>query len=89
MSRTSNDTAPTVAAAVALAKEEILQDIADGIVAATINCFSDLHDHVDANMYGGLGDCEHEWSTDDAFCDFANAVQAALDAWLQARGGEA
>jgi len=80
-----NDVGPTVEAAVALGKREILIDISRGTVPDSIDCFGDLHDYVDANMYGGLGECEHEWPTEDAFCDFANAVQDALHAWLQAR----
>lgn len=82
-----NDTGPTVEAAVALGKSEILQDIADGTVPVTIDCFGDLHDYVDANMYGGLGECEYEWPTEDGFCDYGNAIQDALDAWLKKRAG--
>lgn len=37
-------------------KAEIVKDMADGRVPAYINNFGDLHDHVDANEYGGM--CE-------------------------------
>lgn len=82
-----NDIGPTVEAAVALGKSQILADIASGTVPSSIDNFGDLHDYVDANMYGGLGECEYEWETEDGFCDYGNALQDALNAWLQERAG--
>lgn len=66
-----------VDASVVTAKFEIRSDIVSGRFKATdIECFADLHDHVDANMYGNL---------DSNDLDHANAVQDKLDAWI--RGG--
>jgi hypothetical protein len=66
--------------AVERSKCEILEDIAAGRVSADVASFSELHDYVDANEYGGLCD-------DDAYgdfdLDFAVAVQDAVDAWLK------
>ena len=42
--------------AVARSKREIIADIASGRVPATVKTFSELHDYVDANEYGGLCD---------------------------------
>jgi hypothetical protein len=80
----------TTALAIIRGKAEIEEDIETGVVVETnvtgITRFADLHDHVDANEYGGL--------TEDAFSaafpapgDFieaANAVQNALDEWIRA-----
>ena len=40
--------------AIERSKLEILQDIASGVVPGTVSSFSELHDYVDANEYGGL-----------------------------------
>lgn len=88
----ATDPAARLAEIVALAKEEILADIAEGIVPDTVGTFGELHDHVDANCYGGL--CDEGATTD--FVDFvgeptpadpharANYIQDLLDSWLQA-----
>jgi hypothetical protein len=79
------------------AKREVLSDIADGTVPATVASFSELHDYVDANYYGGAfedGEAMHSVcnssDADDTFgsgcdrcCDFWNDVQNAVDAWLK------
>lgn len=77
------DTAPTNAAIVALIKAQIRDDIADGLVPATVTRFADLHDHVDANTYGDPLVIQREQSGDD-WHDVANAVHADVDAWLRA-----
>jgi hypothetical protein len=63
--------------AVAEAKLEILNDIANGTVAADVKDFSDLHEYVDANGYGGFFERRSNWYTEDI-----EAVQSDLDAWL-------
>ena len=40
-------------------KHEILADVKLGKVPATVKAFSELHDYVDANEYGGF--CEEEF----------------------------
>ena len=70
-----------------LAKAEILKDMANGVVPATVDNFSDLHDFVDANMYGGV--CDEGFS--DLFSDasmwnmFIDVMQDNLDVWLWER----
>lgn len=65
------------------AQREILQDVREGIVPATVSCFSDLHDHVDANKYGGFTEdgyqISHEW-------EFECYVQHNLSIWIQGGG---
>lgn len=92
----STTTAPTVEQTVARAKREILEDIGvavshDGrVMPATVSTFSELHDYVDANTYGGMCDDEivDSFGTDDAgndaWTDHCNAVTDALDEWLRA-----
>lgn len=80
----------TVAEVVALTKREILEDIRDGTVPATVKTFSELHDYVDANCYGGLCDSDlmDELAGDDGvsmdrIIDFANEVQGIIDQWIK------
>jgi hypothetical protein len=62
------------------AKREILYDVEVGIVPATCASFSELHDYVDANGYGGAFECDF----DPTETDFWNAVQDAVDLWIKA-----
>ena len=87
--------------AIERSKAEILEDMSNGIVPTTVSSFSELHDYVDANEYGGL--CSDAWfclpeHADDLTVE-ANggwllhfehsvAVQDAVDAWLQERNPE-
>ena len=63
-------------------KSEILRDVADGTIPATCASYSQLHDYVDANGYGGA--FEHDFDNEET--DFWNAVQDAVDAWIKAGG---
>lgn len=61
-------------------KAEVLADIAAGVVPASVSSYAELHDHVDANGYGGAFEAPipaDGW----AFWDDA---QCAVDAWLKA-----
>lgn len=77
-----------IALAVARGKQEIAGDVAAGVVPATVATFSELHDYVDANEYGGLCDdgwleyADGEWTPETEAG--ANAVQDALHHWLVA-----
>lgn len=62
-------------------KREILDDIADGVLPADVGSFTDLHDHTDANVYGGLCDENADVSTED----LAEHIQPRVDAWLRDR----
>ena len=72
-----------IAEAVRVGKEEILSDARNRFVSANVTTFSELHDFVDANEYGGLCAEDSVWSIEDA-----SAVQDALNEWLQAGGLE-
>lgn len=65
---------------IARSKSEILADIADGTVPATVATFSELHDYVDANCYGGLCDDECPPEVWDAGAE----IQEAVHQWLVA-----
>jgi hypothetical protein len=71
------------------AKDEIAGDVGAGRVPLTVSSFSQLHDHVDANGYGGAFDWparpseERDDGYQQAFVDFWNAVQGRVDEWLR------
>jgi hypothetical protein len=46
-------TTPTLEQTVERMKTEVISDILTGDVPSDVTSFSDLHDHVDANYYGG------------------------------------
>lgn len=70
---------------VARGKREILQDIADGTVPATVTDFAQLHDYVDANYYGGAFESWTEGRpAEDEWVGFWNRVQEELHCWLKA-----
>lgn len=84
-----------IARAIELGKRQIQQEIAAGRIPPTVTDFARLHDFVDANEFGGLCEDDGEWNRlfprtstaeDDAFCEAANRVQAALGQWLTASG---
>lgn len=62
-------------------KAEILADIESGRVPPTVSTFSELHDYVDANEYGGMCDpTQHASWSNESVC----AVQDIVHAWLVA-----
>lgn len=61
-------------------KEEILADVAGGKVPVSVGSFGELHDHMDANEYGGFCDGAN------ASLEFMNAAQSEIDAWIKAGG---
>lgn len=79
-------------------KAEILADVASGVVPASVASFSELHDYVDANLYGGTEALLEALDADApdtdeghsaalvAFCDLANPAIDAVDAWIKAGG---
>jgi hypothetical protein len=76
-------------------KTEILEDIARGYLPRmeSLSSFSDLHDYVDANEYGGFCDedvtdeltREFDDSTDAlyALLNFMNQAQGEVDSWIR------
>lgn len=65
------------------AKAEILTDIKNGVVPNTVASFSELHDYVDANEYGGFTDNRYRPSKGMVF---ENKVQNELDKWIKNGG---
>jgi hypothetical protein len=82
---------------VELMKAEIRADMDAGLVPFRCNSFSVLHDHVDANEYGGFCvDIQYEkmvayfGGLDDGgmpqgMVDYINKCQNLVDAWLKDR----
>ena len=75
---------------IAQIKREVLEDIRERKVPVDVRSFSELHDYVDANEYGGFCDPEspnHDLDAGkDEDADYVNDVQDAIHGWL-ARGG--
>jgi hypothetical protein len=70
-----------MAALIARVKAEIAADITRGVVPATVVSFSELHDYVDANTYGGLCD---DGDNADVTTDELIVMQDAVHEWLAA-----
>lgn len=71
------------------AKGEILHDIGARVYRAeAIQCFSDLHDYVDANEYGGATDDGNINNVSITGIAFWAEVQDALNTWLVERNHE-
>lgn len=79
-------------------KTEILADITAGIVPRSVTTFSELHDYVDANCYGGSESLLDELDaaapdTDEghtaalnALCDLMNPTMEIINDWLKSDG---
>lgn len=74
-------------------KQEIVFDVARSIVPATVGSFAELHDYVDANLYGGteelLDSLTKEYGGQEAMnrhCDIMNPIMDAVDAWIKSGG---
>jgi hypothetical protein len=80
--RAPDFSAVEVHAVVERSKKEILAHVAAGIVPRTCASFSELHDYVDANGYGGA----FERPFDNSETDFWNAVQDTVDRWIKQGG---
>lgn len=77
---------------------EILYDASTGTIPRTVRSFSELHDYVDANCYGGSEKLLNELDaavpdTDEghtealnALCDLMNPAIEKVDAWLKGGG---
>lgn len=63
------------------ARDQISGDINAGHVPANVGSFSELHDHVDANGYGGA--FEFGFDSSDDCLRFWNAVQGKIDDWVK------
>lgn len=75
----------TVTQRIEQAKAEITADVKDGLVSADVSSFSELHDYVDANYYGGWIDDDVPFRGEEDLPD-VNIMQNAVDAWIKAGG---
>lgn len=79
-------TPSAIALAVADVMREIAEDIESGTIPANVSSFSELHDHVDANCYGGFCDDGTAGTVHNPRSDWpveaSNAVQCIVDAAL-------
>ncbi len=78
-------------------KREILADIGAGVVPDSVKDYSELHDYVDANCYGGSEELLEEFdeqfaSTEeghrmalDAVADLMNPAMEMINQWLAQR----
>lgn len=65
-------------------KGEILGDILNGDVPPSVASFSELHDHVDANTYGGFCDDDFPLDMSDVSqVEAINDCQHEVDEWLK------
>lgn len=65
----------------AAAQAEIIIDVRKGLIPCTVKSFSELHDYVDANEYGGICELPLPRWMDDQY-DVYNVLQGALDDWI-------
>lgn len=80
-------------------KREVLADVKLGKVPTTVKSFSELHDYVDANEYGGF--CEEEFvdmlvqhfgglndgtGMPEGMLDFINSSQNSINSWIKEGG---
>lgn len=65
-----------VARAVRRSKQEIFEDVAAGVVPVDVRSFSELHNYVDANDYGGVNE-------GDLTIAQSNEVQQRVDRWIK------
>ena len=73
-------------------KTEVLEDVNDGHVPRTVSAFSELHDYVDANCYGGtealwdelpIKDDEVDEDARNDLFDLMNTAMGEVDPWLK------
>lgn len=86
---------PTPEESIDQMKREIAEDVLTNLVPKTCSTFSELHDYVDANKYGGF--CEDEYfekmiqhfggknadeKIPDGMIDYINKAQDAINQWI-------
>lgn len=75
-----------IESAVELAKREIRADVKLGRVPTTVTSFSELHDYVDANEYGGLCDDGQPGMDHEDWIAWGNDIQTRVDSWIKGGG---
>jgi hypothetical protein len=92
-------TIPTIDQTVSRMKVEIMTEIQAGRIPDTVESFSELHDYVDANEFGGFcddaiadamiayfGGRDADEGMPDAMLDYINDCQNAINEWLADHG---
>lgn len=95
----TNVTVPTLEESIERIKREVIADVRSGKVPATVKSFSELHDYVDANCYGGFcedgvladmirhfGGRDENEGMPDEMMEYLNGAQNAIDAWIKSDG---
>ena len=75
-------------------KSDIIDDVNAGIVPASVDSFSALHDYTDANMYGGTeellemleADSASDEEAMDKLCAIMNPAMDIINAWIKSGG---
>jgi len=78
-----------IQAAFETAKDEIECDVRNGVVPSDVKGFSELHDHVDANLYGGMALILSLFAEDDGPGDdqeIFNVYTELVDLWIKGGG---
>lgn len=79
----------TTADIIEAAKDQILEDISNGIVPETVKSFEELHEYVDANEYGlsiptsPYAGIVVVFDTHEELIEVMTKVQETLDKWIK------
>lgn len=92
-------TIPTLKKTVERMKKEIRADVLSLSLPAQVASFSDLHDYVDANEYGGFcedelcdsliahfGGRDHDEGMPDGMLAYMGAARSLIDLWIKSGG---
>ena len=90
---------PTLEEAIERMKREVIEDVKSDKVPSTVKSFSELHDYVDANEYGGFcedgvldamirhfGGRDENEGMPDKMMEYLNGAQNAIDVWIKNDG---
>lgn len=66
-----------------IGKSQILDDISKGLVPASIKSFEELHQYVDANMYGDPESFEDDFEDYEDWLNFVGNVHFELNEWIK------
>jgi hypothetical protein len=72
-------------------KTDIIKDVLDGIIPTNCKSFSELHNYVDANEYGGLCNSSspfhiEKFASMQIAIEAANIAQIEINCWIKAGG---
>jgi hypothetical protein len=76
----------TLGELVAAIKTDIWRDVEIGVVPTGVSNFPELHDHVDANMYGNAVLADFGRMDEDDRISLLDRAQTEIDGWLRNGG---